>query len=204
MGHTGYRMPAVGTPVVLFEGSARPRDLLPAIAALASGTAFVRNCTDRRVRVALDGAMSESDTVGACSTCGQSPHTPEFETVAPVARVLPDDGGSALRTPRSASSSFPSILLLALFSASAPAETPPATCTIQLTVALTADVPDVKSATFLSSLIGNHPGYALVWRGQRSDHEIDVELNGPAPQMSCDAVVRDLRTDARIESIAER
>ncbi len=74
----------------------------------------------------------------------------------------------------------------------------PASCDRRLVIGLTPDVPDPRSAGFLSSLLGNHPEYTLALRGQREGSVIVVDLIGPHQGYSCDDVVQAIRKDGRV------
>jgi hypothetical protein len=79
--------------------------------------------------------------------------------------------------------------------------TPPAACAFRLIVELTPDVPDVRSSGFLSSLLGDHPGYQLTLRHVIDDTHLDVLLYGPGPKRNCRDVLDGMRKDARMQSI---
>jgi hypothetical protein len=78
----------------------------------------------------------------------------------------------------------------------------PAPCDLELTVALTPDVPDPRDPGFLSSLLSNHPAYQLVLREQRDGSVIAVELIGP--QSGCRDVIETMRRDGRVLSVDAR
>ena len=77
---------------------------------------------------------------------------------------------------------------------------PPSPCDVHLSVALTPDVPDVRDAGFLSSLLGNHPGYQLTFQRQDQDSVV-LDLTGPGPAYFCGKVVDTMRRDARVLSV---
>jgi hypothetical protein len=79
--------------------------------------------------------------------------------------------------------------------------TPPAACALRLIVELTPDVPDVRSSSFLSSLLGDNPGYQLTLRHVIDDTHVDVLLYGPGPKRNCRDVLDGMRKDARVQSI---
>ena len=91
------------------------------------------------------------------------------------------------------------VTVLAVAAAPSPAAEP--TCDVKLAVQLTPDVPDPRSSSFLSSLVGD-PGYQLIWRGHRDDQMTEeLELMGPGPDYRCHAVIAAMRKDARVQSI---
>jgi hypothetical protein len=77
---------------------------------------------------------------------------------------------------------------------------PPPPCDMNLSVALTPDVPDARDAGFLSSLLGNHPGYQLTFQRQDRDSVV-LDLTGPGPAYICRKVVDTMRRDARVLSV---
>ena len=79
--------------------------------------------------------------------------------------------------------------------------TPPAACALRLIVELTPDVPNVRSSSFLSSLLGDNPGYQLTLRHVIDDTHVDVLLYGPGPKRNCRDVLDGMRKDARVQSI---
>ena len=100
---------------------------------------------------------------------------------------------------------FAVLMSLALASAAASnaaAAATPASCDLELTVALTPDVPNPRDRGFLSSLLSNHPAYQLVLREQRDSSVIGVELTGP--DYGCRDVVDTMRRDGRVLSIDAR
>ena len=100
-----------------------------------------------------------------------------------------------------------SIVWLALSAASLSANAvaaAPALCDLQLTVELTPDVPDPSDAGFLSSLLGNHPGYRLTMLPKRSGSVLDLELTGPGPDSLCHDVIDAIRKDGRVQSLHTR
>ena len=100
-----------------------------------------------------------------------------------------------------------SIVWLALSAASLSANAvaaAPALCDLQLTVELTPDVPDPSDAGFLSSLLGNHPGYQLRVLRKLSDSVLDLELTGPGPDYVCNDVIDAIGKDGRVQSVHTR
>jgi hypothetical protein len=97
------------------------------------------------------------------------------------------------------------LVSLALSSAAASSRataSPPTSCDLELTVALTPDVPDPGDPGFLSSLVSNHPSYRLILLEQRDSSVIGVELMGPGPESGCREVVETMRKDGRVLSVA--
>jgi hypothetical protein len=100
---------------------------------------------------------------------------------------------------------FAMLVSFALSSAAASSRataSPPTSCDLELTVAVTPDVPDPSDAGFLSSLLSNHPSYRLILREQRDSSVIGVELIGPGPASGCHDVVETMRNDGRVLSVA--
>jgi hypothetical protein len=100
-----------------------------------------------------------------------------------------------------------SIVWLALSAANLPGNAvagAPVLCDLQLTVELTPDVPDPSGAGFLSSLLGNHPGYGLTLLRKRSGSVLDLELTGPGPDYLCHDVIDAIRKDGRVQSVHTR
>jgi hypothetical protein len=96
------------------------------------------------------------------------------------------------------------VTLAVLGSSTAAAAAPAARCDRLLTVQLTPDVPDPRNAAFVSSLLGNHPGYQLTVRQQRDGSVVVLELTGPGPGYLCQSVVDAMRKDGRVLSVRER
>jgi hypothetical protein len=84
------------------------------------------------------------------------------------------------------------------------AAAPTAACDRLLAVQLTPDVPDPRNAVFVSSLLGNHPGYRLTLRRQRDGSRAIFELTGPGPEYLCQNVVDAIAKDGRVLSVRER
>jgi hypothetical protein len=93
---------------------------------------------------------------------------------------------------------------LAVLASGAAAAAPAASCDRLLAVQLTPDVPDSRDASFVSSLLGNHPGYHLTARRQRDGSGLVFELTGPPSEYLCESVVEAMRKDGRVLSIHER
>ena len=94
------------------------------------------------------------------------------------------------------------IAVLAMAAVESRADEP--TCDVRLAVRLTPDVPDPRSSSFLSSLVGD-PAYRLIWRGHRDDQMTEeLELMGPGPDYRCHSIVDSMRKDARVQSIRIR
>jgi hypothetical protein len=77
----------------------------------------------------------------------------------------------------------------------------PPKCALRLSVEVTPDVPDPTDAGFLSSLLGNHPGYQLLLLSRGDDTHVTLQLQGPGPASRCQEVVAAMRDDGRIESM---
>ncbi len=91
--------------------------------------------------------------------------------------------------------------LLTLAGASRTAHSAPGDCMMRLRVELTPDVPDPTAAGFLSSLLGNHPGYELTLEGKPQDSVVVVDLTGRGPAYRCRRVLESMRKDGRVLSI---
>jgi hypothetical protein len=94
-----------------------------------------------------------------------------------------------------------SLALTGGLSSNAAAAAPAVSCDLELTVALTPDVPNPRDPGFLSSLLSNHPAYRLILREQRDSSDIGVELTGPGPESECRDVVETMRRDGRVLSV---
>jgi hypothetical protein len=77
----------------------------------------------------------------------------------------------------------------------------PPVCSMRLSIEVTPDVPDPTDPGFLSSLLGNHPGYALYFLGKGDDTHVYVQLQGPGPGERCQEVVDSMRNDGRVASV---
>lgn len=91
--------------------------------------------------------------------------------------------------------------LLALTGVTGTATSAPGDCMMRLRVELTPDVPDPTAPGFLSSLLGNHPGYELTLEGKPQDTVVVVDLTGPGPGYRCRRVIASMRKDGRVLSI---
>jgi hypothetical protein len=79
---------------------------------------------------------------------------------------------------------------------------PPApSCSLRLAVELTPDVPNVRDGGFLSSLLGDHPGYRLSLQSEIDDTHLVLQLTGPGTPDACENVVDSMRDDGRVISI---
>lgn len=76
-----------------------------------------------------------------------------------------------------------------------------APCDVRLVVDLGPDVPAPRDPGFLSSLLGNHPGYQLVWTGRTSSSRIILTLTGPGSEQQCQDVIDTMRRDGRVLSV---
>ena len=77
----------------------------------------------------------------------------------------------------------------------------PPMCSMRLSVETTPDVPDPGDGGFISSLLGNHPGYQLFLLRRVDDTHVDLQLQGPGPAERCQEVVDAMSSDGRIVSI---
>jgi hypothetical protein len=77
----------------------------------------------------------------------------------------------------------------------------PASCNLELTVALTPDVPNPRDPGFLSSLLSNHLSYRLILLQQHDTSVIGGELTGPGPESGCRDVIETMRKDGRVLSV---
>jgi hypothetical protein len=93
------------------------------------------------------------------------------------------------------------LILTALLVSNVASAAPPASCDVRLGVELTPDVPNPGDVGFLSSLLGDHPGYQLTLRRQRDGSVIVLELTGPGPDYACRNVVEAMRKDGRVLSV---
>jgi hypothetical protein len=93
------------------------------------------------------------------------------------------------------------VVCVAVLGSRAAMAAPPAACDMRPTVEPSLGVPNPRDEGFLSSLLGNHPGYELTLRRQRDDSVIVVELSGPGLGYRCDNVVETMRKDARVLSV---
>lgn len=92
------------------------------------------------------------------------------------------------------------VMLAAVLGTKAAAAASPAPCNMLLTVELTPDVPNARDVGFLSSLLSNRVSYRLIFREQRRDSVIVLELTGPGPDYRCENVVEAIRKDGRVLS----
>lgn len=93
------------------------------------------------------------------------------------------------------------LLLLGPWLAMADSPVPPPMCALRLTVQVTPDVENPSSGGFLSSLLGDHPGYRLFLLRRIDDTHVELQLQGPGPTPRCQHVVDNMRNDARVLSI---
>ena len=77
----------------------------------------------------------------------------------------------------------------------------PPSCSLRLAVEVTPDVPNPGDGGFISSLLGNHPGYQLYLLGVVDDTHVNLQLQGPGSADSCQAVVDSMRNDGRVLNI---
>jgi len=77
----------------------------------------------------------------------------------------------------------------------------PPTCALRLSVEVTLDVPNPSDPGFISSLLGEHPGYQLFLLNTVDDSHVILQLQGPGEAERCQAVVDSMRNDGRVASI---
>lgn len=65
-------------------------------------------------------------------------------------------------------------------------------------------MPNAADPDFLSSLVGNHPGFSLVLERVIDDSNVELQLDGPGSDENCLEVVETMRRDARVESVEVR
>lgn len=106
--------------------------------------------------------------------------------------------GSARRASQWLSHAAAMMLVVAGRAASAG---PPPPCDLRLTVTLTPDVAAPRDPGFLSSLLGDFPGYSLILRDQAGSSVLDVELTGPGPAARCVDVVTAMRRSGDVSSV---
>lgn len=92
-------------------------------------------------------------------------------------------------------------VLAAMLGAHTAAASPPTLCDLKLTIELTPDVPDPGDAGFLSSLLGDQPGYRLAMLRKPDNSIIEVQLTGPGPEYLCRNVIEAIRKDGRVRSV---
>lgn len=91
------------------------------------------------------------------------------------------------------------LLLASRISADEPLAPPK--CAMRLAVQVTPDVPNPGDGEFISSLLGNHPGYQLFLLQVVDDTNVILQLQGPGSADRCQAVVDSMRNDGRVLSI---
>jgi hypothetical protein len=91
--------------------------------------------------------------------------------------------------------------LLATFRVEADAPVAPPKCSLRLAVQVTPDVPNPGDGGFISSLLGDHPGYQLFLLQVVDDTNVLLQLQGPGSSERCQAVVDSMRDDGRVLSI---
>jgi hypothetical protein len=72
---------------------------------------------------------------------------------------------------------------------------------MRLSVEVTPDVPNPGDSEFISSLLGDHPGYQLFLLQVVDDTHVSLQIQGPGPDKRCNAVVDSMRKDGRVLSI---
>jgi hypothetical protein len=78
---------------------------------------------------------------------------------------------------------------------------PQPACVMRFSVELTPDIPNPRDGGFISSLLGDHPGYQLTLRRVVDDTHIDLQLYGPGPDESCGDVLASMSKDGRVVAI---
>jgi hypothetical protein len=103
---------------------------------------------------------------------------------------------------RAAAAAIVGILgLVATVKAKADQPISPPKCAMSLSVEVTPDVPDPSNSEFISSLLGEHPGYRLFLLQAVDSTHVNLQLQGPGPNERCQAVVDSMRNDGRVLSI---
>lgn len=77
----------------------------------------------------------------------------------------------------------------------------PPRCALRLSIEVTADVPNPGDGGFISSLLGDHPGYQLFLLQVVDDTHVNLQLQGPGPAERRQAVVASISNDGRVASI---
>ena len=77
----------------------------------------------------------------------------------------------------------------------------PPRCALRLSVEVTPDVPNPSDTGFISSLLGDHPGYQLFLLQVVDDTHVNLQLQGPGPTERCQAVVAAISNDGRVASV---
>jgi hypothetical protein len=77
----------------------------------------------------------------------------------------------------------------------------PPKCAMSLSIEVTPDVPDPSDSGFISSLLGDHPGYRLFLLQAVDNTHVNLQLQGPGPDQRCQAIVDSMRNDGRVLSI---
>jgi hypothetical protein len=95
-------------------------------------------------------------------------------------------------------------LLIACGAALAQQSAVPRACTLRFVAELSPDVPNPRDNSFVSSLLGDHSGFALYLEHVIDDTHLDMLLVGPGPGRNCRQVLDSIGKDSRIQSIAVR
>jgi hypothetical protein len=74
-------------------------------------------------------------------------------------------------------------------------------CRLELIVELTPDVPNVRTAGFVSSLLSDQGGFHLYLQHVIDDTHLDMLIMGPGARRDCRQAVDEIRKDARVKSI---
>lgn len=91
--------------------------------------------------------------------------------------------------------------LIAMVKVKADQPMAPPKCAMSLSIEVTPDVPDPSDSGFISSLLGDHPGYRLFLLQAVDDTHVNLQLQGPGPDQRCQAIVDSMRNDGRVLSI---
>jgi hypothetical protein len=91
--------------------------------------------------------------------------------------------------------------LLAMYKVEADQPIAPPKCAMRISVEVTPDVPNPSDSEFISSLLGDHPGYQLFLLQVVDDTHVNLQLQGRGPDQRCNAVVDSMRKDGRVSSI---
>jgi len=75
------------------------------------------------------------------------------------------------------------------------------TCSLRLAVDVTPDVQNPADGGFISSLLGNHPGYQLFLLSVEDDTHVNLQLQGPGSPENCQEVVDSMSNDGRVVTI---
>jgi len=105
------------------------------------------------------------------------------------------------RIPAAVTAGLVAVLALAARGAGAEDALPQPACVKRFSVELTPDIPNPRDGGFVSSLLGDHPGYQLTLRRVVDDTHIVLQLYGPGPDESCNDVLASISKDGRVVGI---